>query len=160
MTTLKVFAEALGPSFTYDAALTRLDHASDLAPLCDQVFRGASLRPRPALMAARAGRPIGNWAEWLAVLGFASQEFLATQIEWWVRTIQARCSGLVVAEFAPCAMLAARALSVPVISIGQGHSTPPAGMAAYPAEHGPQSVLYDERALTSVRSIVPDSPSA
>ena len=47
-------------------------------------------------------------------------------------------------------MLAARALGVPVISIGQGHSTPPAGMAAYPADHGPQTVLYDERALTDI----------
>ena len=55
-------------------------------------------------MAARGGRPIGNWAEWLAVLGFASQEFLTTQIDWWMRTIQARCSGLVVADSrpAPC----------------------------------------------------------
>ena len=106
MTTLKVFAEALGPLFTYDAALTRLVHASDLAPLYDQVFLGDHCG-RPDLMAACGGRPIGNWAEWLAVLGFASR-FPDHQIDWSMRTILARCAAWS-SPITPCAMLSARA---------------------------------------------------
>lgn len=132
ITTLKVFAQALGPDFVYDAALCRLHHAADIAPLCELVFQGAALRYDADTMALRAGTPFGNWAEFLASIGFANQAFLTRQIDWWIRTIKARCSDLVVAEFAPCAMLAARALGVPVISIGQGHSAPPSGMAHFP----------------------------
>ena len=151
VTTLKVVAQALGPDYTYDAALCLMDHASDIAPLCDMVFRGAALGYQPDAMAARQGRRIGNWAEFLACIGFADEEFLVRQIDWWVRTIQARQSTLVVAEFAPCAMLAARALGVPVISIGQGHSTPPAGMARYPAPaDGIAALMVDEADLVDI----------
>lgn len=150
LTTLKVFAEALGPGYEYDAALCRLHHAADIAPLCDLVFQGAALGYQPAAMAARGGRPIGNWAEFLAAIGFADEAFLTRQIDWWMRTIQARCSGLVVAEFAPCAMLAARALGVPVISIGQGHSTPPAGMAQFPRPEDGRTLIHDEAELVDI----------
>ena len=150
LTTLKVFAGALGPDYSYDAALCGLDHAADIAPLCDLVFQGATLGYLPAAMAARRGVPIGNWAEFLAAIGFADEEFLTRQIDWWMRTIQARCSGLVVAEFAPCAMLAARALGVPVISIGQGHSTPPSGMAQFPLPAGGRAPVPAEVQLVDI----------
>ena len=150
LTTLKVFAGALGPDYSYDAALCGLDHAADIAPLCDLVFQAATLGYQPAAMAARRGVPIGNWAEFLAAIGFADEEFLTRQIDWWMRTIQARCSGLVVAEFAPCAMLAARALGVPVISIGQGHSTPPAGMAQFPPPAGGRAPVHAEAHLDDI----------
>ncbi|KRA56054.1 glycosyltransferase [Devosia sp. Root635] len=150
VTTLKVFAQAMGSDCRYDAALCRMDHATDLAPLCDLVFQGATLGYQPAVMAMRQGRPIGNWAEFLAAIGFADEEFLTRQIDWWMHTIRARCSGLVVAEFAPCAMLAARALGVPVISIGQGHSTPPAGMAQFPAPAEGHILVHAEADLVGV----------
>lgn len=148
ITTLKVFAQALGPGFIYDAALCRLHHAADLAPFCDMVFQGAGLGYQPDVMGARNGLRIGNWAEFLGAIGFASEDFLVRQIDWWINTIRARCSGLVVAEFAPCAMLAAHALGVPVISIGQGHSTPPAGMAQFPLPpSGAAGLFHDEAEL-------------
>lgn len=151
LTTLKVFAQALGPGAIYDGALCRLDHADDLAPLCELVFQGAALSYQPSAMAARQGRPISNWAEFLACIGFADEQFLVRQIDWWMRTIQARCSGLVVAEFAPCAMLAAQVLGVPVISIGQGHSTPPSGMPHYPVPVlGRSALVHDEANLVDI----------
>lgn len=151
VTTLKVFAQALGPGFTYDAALCRMHYAGDLAPLCEQVFPGAALHYQPDVMARRAGRPIGNWAEFLAAIGFANEVFLERQVAWWIATIKARCSDLVVAEFAPCAMLAARALGIPAISIGQGHSTPPAGMTHFPLpEQGAAGLVHEEAELVDI----------
>lgn len=150
LTTLKVFAQALGSAFSYDAALCRLNHAADIAPLCELVFQGAALHYQPVAMAARQGRPIGNWAEFLAALGFADEAFLVRQIDWWVRAIRARCSDLVVAEFAPCAMLAARSLGVPVISIGQGHSTPPPGMVQFPLRGDRSALVHAETELVGI----------
>ena len=150
LTTLKVFAEALGPDHIYDAALCCLDYAADIAPLCDLTFQGATLGYQPAAMAVRRGRLIGNWAEFLAAIGFADEDFLTRQIDWWIRTIRARCSGLVVAEFAPCAMLAAQALGIPVISVGQGHSTPPSGMAQFPPPAPGRALVHDEADLVGI----------
>ncbi|MET0360442.1 MAG: hypothetical protein ABW048_01695, partial [Sphingobium sp.] len=50
--TLRTVAEALGPAFAYDAALCVIDHAGELAPLCEMVFPGARLFVNPAVRGA------------------------------------------------------------------------------------------------------------
>jgi UDP:flavonoid glycosyltransferase YjiC (YdhE family) len=146
--TLKTIAEALGDGFVYDAALCRMDHAAEIEPLCERVFPSAYLgfddRRRRA-----AGNPgTASWADFLGDLGFADHNRLIRQIEWWLKTIEARQSSLMVGDFSPIAMLAARVAGIPVAAVGTGYSTPPPGMAEFPillAEH--QTRIYPESEL-------------
>ncbi len=148
--TLKTIAEALGDGFAYDAALCRMDYADEIAPLCELVFPSAYLgfddRRRRA-----AGNPgTANWADFLGDLGFADADRLIRQIDWWLKTIKARKSSLMVCDFSPIAMLAARVANIPVAAVGTGYSTPPPGMTEFPlllAEH--QTRIYPETELVA-----------
>ncbi len=130
--TLKSIANALGPGFVYDAALCRMDHAGEIAPLCEKAFPAARLWPNRSRREAAGGPRASTWGEFLGDLNFWDTEFLVTQIGWWMATIRARASAMVIGDFSPCAMLAARILGVPAVAVGTGYSTPPAGMDAYP----------------------------
>ncbi|KQX34780.1 hypothetical protein ASD04_15415 [Devosia sp. Root436] len=130
--TLKTIAEALGDGFVFDAALCRMEHAGELAPLCELAFPSAYLG-FDATRRQAAGNPnTATWAEFLGDLGFADSGRLIGQIEWWLAAIQARQSSLMVGDFSPIAMLAARIAGIPMAAVGTGYSTPPAGMDAFP----------------------------
>lgn len=130
--TLKILAEALGDAFIYDAALCRMDYAAEIAPLCDLVFPGARLWVNDARRAA-AGRPrTATWGDFLGDLNFFDSQFLITQIGWWLETIKARQSRLLIADFAPAALLAARIAGIASVCVGTGYSAPPAGLDPYP----------------------------
>ena len=105
--TLKTIAEALGPGFVYDAALCRMDYAAEIAPLCELVFPGAWLGFNPARRRAAGNPGTATWADFLGDLGFADPARLIAQIDWWLTTIAARQSSLMVGDFSPIAMLAA-----------------------------------------------------
>ena len=40
---LKTIAQALGEAFIYDASLGQMNHANEIAPLCDLAFKGSFL---------------------------------------------------------------------------------------------------------------------
>lgn len=148
--TLKALAEALGDGFVYDAALCRMEHAGELAPLCDLVFAGARLGLDSARRAAAGNPNTASWAEFLGDLGFASADRLITQIGWWLATIEARQSSMLIGDFSPIAMLAARIADIPMVAVGTGYSTPPAGMDDFPVlleEHTTR--IYAEHELTN-----------
>lgn len=130
--TLKSIASALGPGFVYDAALCRMDHAGEIAPLCEMAFPAARLWPNRTRREAAGSPRASTWGEFLGDLNFWDTDFLVTQIGWWMATIRARGSAMVIGDFSPCAMLAARILGVPAVAVGTGYSTPPAGMESYP----------------------------
>lgn len=146
--TLRTVAQALGDGYVFDAALCRMDHAAELAPLCDLVFPASYLHETAAGRAARGHVRVATWADFLGDIGFADPGFLIRQIGWWIDVLKARQSRLVIAEFAPCAMLAARALGIPVVSLGTGYGTPPASLDHFPLllpEHAVR--LHDEAEL-------------
>lgn len=130
--TLKSIATALGPGFVYDASLCRMDHAGEIAPLCEMAFPAARLWPNRTRREAAGSPRASTWGEFLGDLNFWDTEFLVSQIGWWMATIRARASSMVIGDFSPCAMLAARILGVPAVAVGTGYSTPPAGIDAYP----------------------------
>ncbi len=139
--TLKVIAEALGTAAICDAALCRTEHAAEIAPFCDGVFPGARLWPNRSRREARGNPHTATWGDFLGDLNFWNPEFLMTQIGWWLEVIRARKSCLVVADFAPCAQLAALIAGIPSIAVGTGYSVPPSGLERFP-------VLLPEYALS------------
>ncbi|WP_020185968.1 hypothetical protein [Methylopila sp. 73B] len=148
--TLKTVAEALGDRFVFDAALCRMEHAAELEPVCELVFPGGALRPRDAHRRGPGAVHTATWGEFLGDLGFRDEAFLTRQIAWWQEVIRCRRIALVVGDFAPCALMAARSLGVPAVAIGVGYSCPPPDMPAFPIfmpEHAER--LYDERDIVA-----------
>lgn len=130
--TLKTIAEALGDGFTYDAALCRMDHAAEIAPLCELAFQGANLWVNPERRRASGQVRTSTWGEFLGDLNFADPQFLTTQLKWWLDTIAARQSSMVIADMSPVALLAARVAGIPAVAIGTGYSVPPPGLGEFP----------------------------
>jgi len=146
--TLKVIAEALGAAAICDAALCRMEHAAEIAPFCDGVFAGARLWPNRARREAMGNPHTATWGDFLGDLNFWDPQFLITQIGWWLKVIRARQSRLVVADFAPCAQLAALIASIPSIAVGTGYSVPPSGLERFPVLLPDYAIsIYDEGEL-------------
>lgn len=130
--TLKSVATALAGRFVFDAFLCRMEFAAELLPLCDGVYPATYLSMNPERRAKRGTIPLATWGEYLADMGFADPNLLQRNIAWWMRVIKARRSKLVIGEYAPCAMLAARLLGIPAISVGTGYGTPPGHLERFP----------------------------
>lgn len=132
LATLKLVAEALHDEAFCDAALCRMEHASELAPHCDGVFQGARLSANRSRREAAGNPTVATWGDFLGDLNFWNPQFLIAQIKWWLDTIKARQSQLVVADFAPCAQLAALIAGIPSVAVGTGYSVPPSGLDRFP----------------------------
>jgi UDP:flavonoid glycosyltransferase YjiC (YdhE family) len=73
-----------------------------------------ALRPRPV-----------SYAEVLVGCGYVSSETLAPLAQAWRGHFEAWKPDLIVADYAPTAMLAARALGIPCVNYGMGFTVPP-----------------------------------
>lgn len=148
--TLKSAAQALGGRFVLDAALCRLEYAAELEPFCEAVFQAAYLAYDTTSRSAPDSVRTATWGEFMGDLGFRDAAFLARQIAWWRDVMRARRISLVVGDFAPCALLAARSWGIPCVAIGTGYGLPAKGVAEFPillSEHGAR--LYDETQMVA-----------
>lgn len=146
---LKSIAEALEDRFEFDAALCLMQHADEIRPLCNSVFQAAFLNYDRSDRIALGDIPTSTWGEYLGDLGFRDQEFLSRQIAWWQEIIRARRISLVIGDFAPCALLAARGLGVPAVAAGIGYTVPPPGTEEFPVfipEYAER--IHDEAQMT------------
>lgn len=130
--TLRVMAEALGPRHHYEAALCRMDHAAELAALCPEIYPSAGLYLHPAPRKALGWPRTASWADFLGDLGFAFPDRLKIQFDWWVEVLRSRRIDLLIGDFAPVSLLAARALGLPSVCVGTGYSAPPPGLDRFP----------------------------
>ncbi|MFD1332132.1 glycosyltransferase, partial [Methylopila musalis] len=147
---LRAVAEALGDRFVFDAALCRMEHAGEIAPLCDAVFQGAALYDREPRRRGPGAVGAATWGEFMGDMGFGDAEVLRVQIGWWIAAIEARGADLVAADFAPCALLAARALGLPTIVTGVGYAVPPPDLAVFPVFLSDRTArLHDEAAMVA-----------
>jgi hypothetical protein len=168
VTTLATVARALSGRFDGIAALSRREHAGALTLLCRAVLPAPVLGRRPdaevlGLPAepppdAPAPRWADSWANWIGRRGFRNPDRLARQVRFWQDTIWQTGAALVVADYAPCALLAARALGVPSVVIGNAVGIAPPDMPAFPPlSEVPGGVLLDEGETVALanRALVP-----
>ncbi|WP_050931212.1 glycosyltransferase [Aestuariivita boseongensis] len=128
VTTLATVARALGPGYPCQAIIPEMDRADVLSPVCARVDRGAVLARLPGRPAAGAF----NWAVWLDNRGYGEPEVLKAQFDWWALALQTIKPALVVADYAPTALLAARALGIPTVAVGAAFGSPPATLPCFP----------------------------
>jgi UDP:flavonoid glycosyltransferase YjiC (YdhE family) len=82
--------------------------------------------PPGAIPSATARRRLESWADLMLDAGYADPAATGRSLASWRGLLQDRPCGLVVAEFAPGAMLAARSLGIPALAVGMGWNIPPA----------------------------------
>lgn len=131
VTLLAGVARALGNDLAIHAAIPSLRHADALAPA--RVDRGPMLRYAPD--ARQAGNT--SWGDYLAACGLASPEIVRAHLRWWRRKIIETDASLLVADYAPLALWAARWLKaegwdIEILSVGTGYGLPPARMERFP----------------------------
>jgi hypothetical protein len=158
LVTLTRLAQAFGPPFTFDAALCEREHERELRSLNATVFNGSRLVYQPARRTGPDAVPTATWGEYLGDLGFDQVSRLRELIVWWRQVLQERRVSLVLADYAPLALMAARSLGIPTIATGQGYGLPPADMPEFPVLDPERSQrLHDERVLlANVNAVASD----
>jgi len=131
LVSLKTIAEAVRDRFSFDAALCQLAYKDELAGLCEPVqgpwlpfsneYRKSLGNPRRA-----------TWGEFMGDIGFRRPEILRESIGWWQGVMRECDISLVIADCAPCALMAARGLGIPSVSVGTGYLAPPSNMESFP----------------------------
>ena len=130
--TLARVARALEGMAICDAALGWMDHVGEIAPHVDLAYHGARLPYDFDGHRARKAPPNATWADYLLDCHFADPEKLHTNVAWWIETMQVRRIGLVIGDYAPRALMAARILGIPSLAIGTGYGIPPAELGNFP----------------------------
>ena len=164
VTTLATVARGAAGLFSSEAALARLEHIDELllwserihsAPLLlrqtDEQLLGPSAseaRPEKPGTPARFAYGLANW---LGRRGFRDRDLLRIRIRWWRKKIEETRADLVVADYAPNAILAARSLGVPTLVTGTALSVPPAHLERLPVFfRSDDAVLLDEKRTVEV----------
>lgn len=159
--TLAGAAQALAGRFDCVAALSRLEYAAVLSLHCTAVHQAPVMARRPdaEVLAARPGQPLGalpdlggrkvrwadSWVNWIGRRGFRNVEHLRAQVRFWQDMIWQTGASLVVTDYAPSALLAARALGVPSVVVGTAIGIAPPEMPRFPVlSPVPGGVLLDE----------------
>lgn len=127
-------------------ALQRIDGAAREGRAVSGAVWQAPLWPRLiGSNAHRTAAAVATLGDILARVGLADPGALASLIGGWDRLLAAARPDLVVADYAPALLAAARG-RVPSIAVGYGFDVPPAAMERFPSLSG-EAALYDEAAL-------------
>jgi UDP:flavonoid glycosyltransferase YjiC (YdhE family) len=154
---LRTVAEAVSDRFTFDAALCRLDFKNELAGLCDAVqgpwmpFFGEHRKAH--------GNPVtSTWGEFMGDIGFRRPDIIRESIGWWQGVMRECDISLVIADNAPCALLAAKGLGIPSVAIGSGYWVPPPNMTTFPVLLSRYSTrIHDEAEIVdTINSVIPE----
>jgi hypothetical protein len=145
---LRDVAQGLGPRFTYDAALCQRGHDDVFAGIGAAIYDGPALNYDTRARKAAGAYPTATWGEFLGDLGFSDPDRVAQIVAWWRQVMISRDIAAVVADYAPLALVAARSLEIPSISIGQGYGMPPWNMERFPSLDDRANIcLHDESDL-------------
>lgn len=130
-------AQALGPGLSFAAGLARRKHADELAVLDAEILQAPVMGYTPEAVANPALEGNATWGDYLFAMGLAREAHVRHALDWWTRTIVAQDASILVADYAPLAMLAARGLkaqgwAIEIISAGTGYAVPPADLPAFP----------------------------
>lgn len=154
---LRMVAEAVRDRFLFDAVLCNLNFKDELAGLCDPL-QGPWLPFFGEHRKARGNPVISTRGELLGDYGFRRPEILRKSIGWLQGVMREWDISLVIADNAPCALLAARGLGIPSVWIGTGYSTPPPVMDTFPVLLPRHSTrVHDEAEIVeTINSVAPE----
>lgn len=135
VTLLAGVAAALGRELTISAAIPSLRHADELSSA--QVTRGPLLRYSTEARRDRMLAGNASWGDYLAACGLASSEIVRAHLRWWRRRIIETDAAILVADYAPLALWAARGLraegwEIGILSVGTGYGLPPSRLERFP----------------------------
>jgi len=118
-------------------ALTRLDHARELSHAASAMHALPPLPYTHDLRMKSGHKPAATYGEFLGDLGFASAAVVDRHVGLWRQMIGSVAPDIVIGEQAPCAVLAARSLHIPVVALGNTYTLPPTSLESLP-------ILLDE----------------
>ncbi|HWK41296.1 MAG TPA: hypothetical protein VNR60_05130 [Croceibacterium sp.] len=130
--TLARVGRALHGMAECDAALGWMTHAAELEPWCTAVFPGVALPYQRAARTKRRAPPNATWADYLNDCGFADGQRLRANVVWWLQMLARRRISLLIGDYAPCALLAARIAGIPALAVGTGYGIPPQTLPEFP----------------------------
>lgn len=161
LTALLPIAQGLADSHEPVFVVKNLASAATLLTERGEIVAGASLlqAPRwPTRKAPSAQEPLArSLADTLKIHGYPDPALLYGQARGWRDIMRLVDPSLVVADFAPTLLLAARGV-VPTIAIGSGYTTPPGGaplrpMRPWEKDLPPESRVAEQEALRSVQAV-------
>ena len=155
--TLKAVADAVRDRFEFDAALCRVEYKHELSEFCEPV-QGPWLPFSDEYRKSKGNPRTATWGEFMGDIGFRRPEILRESIGWWQQVMRDCEISLVIADCAPCALLAARGLGIPSVAVGTGYLVQPAGMESFPVllpRHA--TLIHDEAEIVeTINSVIPD----
>lgn len=137
MTRLAGLGRLLADRFQIDAVVPQRDGSPELEAIGATVFRGPLLR-------FGAGRdkpaPCPSFGAYLAQIGFDSPDRLREVLDWWRKVLVSRDVSVLIADYAPMALLAAQGLraegwAMAIFTTGQGFGLPPWHLPSFPVLH-------------------------
>lgn len=134
----------------FDLKARLLNHrdAREILPFCDSVEQAESL---PLQVARDQPFPSGYFGDLLGLHGFTDPSIVKGAIARWRGIIARQHPEIVVCGLAPCALLAARTLGIPVVQVGVPCDTPPHHLAMFPGiPDNASAPLFDETEVLEV----------
>lgn len=138
----------MSPQLRAQAVLARMDVGQMLTLWCDRVDQGLRL----ALNKSQGTNGL-SWAHWMQAHGFADVELMRTRFEWCLATLNITRPALVVADYAPTMLMAARTLGIPSVETGSAYGLPPSHLDVLP------DLLTVAQALTQKAEVVLAEPA-
>lgn len=155
VTTLVNFARALLPKYRLDAVTPDSSVQEELLPFCRKVFNGPRLEHHHAeyqKLHDAAFHPV-TMGDLLALYGFCNADYISNRFKWWQDFLWLNRPELVVADFAPFALLAARSIGINTVNVGMAMTVPPPGMQRFSPileGDGPKPQIPEEKILQSI----------
>ena len=127
----------MGKDCTFYAGLYSATHAKDLHDLGVETFRIKGMGKTAAAMSNPELEGYGTWGDYLFSIGLARENLVRRKLAEWIEQIKARDISIVVAAYAPLAMLAARIVKeqgrdLALIGVSTGYGLPPASLDSFP----------------------------
>jgi hypothetical protein len=127
----------MGKDFNYFAGLYRTNHCEELQSLGVTTFQSLGLFFATAPDGSIIPEGHATWADYIFAIGLAREDVLRRNLVYWMNQMTLRNIRILVAEYAPTAILAAKILNaegwdITVMTVGTAYSLPPKELESFP----------------------------
>ncbi|MGB7334963.1 MAG: hypothetical protein WBD01_04145 [Salaquimonas sp.] len=91
--------------------------------------------PNPNQLATTSrplGQSITSYNAAIQGFGYSDPKFIFTGIKLWQKLFEVETPSIIIGDYAPTAMLTARAMGIPTVAFGNGYTLPPTNIEQYP----------------------------